>query len=263
MLQFLFYLLFYNSLFKGILVMHPIILFFEDHRDPLAKQVLSQHLPDMAALEITTLALEVDKGITIEKHLEELRNFCSIWSVMSNLPPDSKKAMLDSLPPERQAEFQHHLSYLPARKAELALVLNVKNTNITVQGIDLILDNIRASMPQQQMRAAHAMQTQREAAMVNNLAELNTENGVMAILGLSHYEVANKLKQQGHEVFCFLPVSVALDGVCSQFLNRIARHDATINDLVLLDGRTQSMDQLWQIIESSIQARCSVVARMG
>ncbi|MDF1827935.1 MAG: hypothetical protein P1U39_06605 [Legionellaceae bacterium] len=237
--------------------MKPIILFFEDHRDPIAKDILSQNLAAIQALEINTLALEFDQETSAESHRDALLHYCKQWSKLQALPDDQKEKMLRSASHERQEEFLHNIANLPARKAELALILRAKHTALPIQikGFDLNLGDIRTLTPEQQLRAARAMQIEREQAMTHHLAAFNEHGGVAAILGLSHVDVANQLKQQGRRVVCFLPVSMTQEeGVQREFLDKIAARDTAVQDFIILDRRTHAMSELLCIIESTVQA---------
>ncbi len=243
--------------------MHPIILFFEDHRDPIAKDLLSTHLKDLQTLQFNTLALEIDKDMSIDTHLAALFKFCGSWSA---LKASATEKLLQSVSQATQREFYHNISCIPAKKAEANLILNVKRLEqpMTCRGFDLNLGDIRLLPPEQQLSAAYALQTEREFAMQQRLTELSNTDGVVAILGLSHFGVATRLKEQGHDVFCFLPVSITPEaGVCHQFLEKIEQHDAAVADLVLLDQRVHSTEELWQVIASTIQPAPITAARMG
>lgn len=236
--------------------MKPIILFFEDHRDPCAKKILSVHLDDLHTLNVNTLALEIDKGTSLAKYINTTREFCWLWSSADKMPSAEKKKMLKSLSEERQREFEHHISCLPGRKAELELLFRVNQMGASIQfhGVDLEIQEVRDSTPQQQAEIIMALQKEREKSMVDNLSALSQENGVIAILGLSHFEVANQLKQKGHEVFCFLPIGVTLlDGIRKDFLNEIEQHAELVEELTVLDERTHSISELWEMIESQVQ----------
>lgn len=246
--------------------MRPIILFFEDHRDPIAKEIVSESLSELQAQHINKIALEIDKDTSVKTHLTDLFRFCKLWSQMNAMPGADKERILSSVSVERRHEFQHHISNLSARKEEVKLILKAQQMNppMQIQGVDLNLGDIRTLMPEQQLIAARALQTEREQAIVNNLAELNSRDGVIAILGLSHYEVAMQLKQKGHNVFCFLPVSIEQEeGVCSRFLKKIEQHDETVSDLILLDRRIHSMEEVIHTIISTLDSGLAAAPRMG
>jgi hypothetical protein len=245
--------------------MKPIILFFEDHRDPIAKEILSQSLSALQAFQVNGIGLEIDRDTSIESHQAALLHYCKLWSKMNSLSIEEKDKILGSVSIERRDEFQQNISYLPARKAELGLILRAKlmEEPIKIEGFDLNLGEIRTLLPHQQLLAARSMQVDREKAMIHNLMELNAQSGVVAILGLSHYDVANQLKQQGHHVVCFLPVSIEHEeGICREYLDKIKRHDATVRELILLDKRVNSMSEILQIIASSIEPALAIVPSM-
>lgn len=232
--------------------MNPIVLFLEDHRDPIAKQILSLHLSHLNEIGISAIGLEIDHETSLEQYLTELMKHLKDGLTLANL--------IKHFPQCQNPDIIHIISQMSARKAEIELIVRSKSISppIMLSGFDLNLKQIRYMPVSVKNEICFERQEERENKMAENLHELGSENGIVAILGASHYKVAQKLQDLGHEVFVFVPFSeIYNESYMSSFL-KILKENPTHEEFKILDATEKSIDELWQTIVSTVQKQLTV-----